>query len=68
MLPDEVLLEIFDFYRKIPVYYSIRPVWTWHLLVHVCRRWRQIIFESPHRLDLQILCTEKTPVRQNLCV
>jgi hypothetical protein len=36
--------------------------------VHVCRRWRQIIFESPDRLNLQILCTHKTPVRQNLTI
>jgi hypothetical protein len=34
--------------------------------VHVCRRWRQIIFESPHRLNLTILCTSKTPVRKNI--
>jgi hypothetical protein len=34
--------------------------------VHVCRRWRQIVFESPHRLDLKIRCTSKTPVRKNL--
>ena len=33
--------------------------------MHVCRRWRHIIFESPLRLDLQILCTYKT-FRQDL--
>jgi hypothetical protein len=65
MLLDDVLLEIFDFYRK-KYDYSFRLAWTWHILVHVCRRWRQIIFESPHRLDLQILCTYRTPVRKNL--
>jgi len=32
----------------------------------VCRGWRQIIFESPHRLNLQILCTYGTPVRKDL--
>ena len=34
--------------------------------MHVCRRWRQIIFQSPHRLDLKIRCTSTTPVRENL--
>ena len=34
--------------------------------MHVCRRWRQVIFASPHRLDLQILCTYGTPVRKSL--
>jgi hypothetical protein len=36
--------------------------------VHVCRRWRQIVFESPHRLDLKIRCTSKTPVKENLSI
>ena len=68
ILPDEVLLDIFDFYRRNPVSYPISLVWTWPLLVHVCRRWRQIIFESPDRLNLQILCTHKTSVRNNLSI
>jgi hypothetical protein len=34
--------------------------------VHVCQSWRQVIFESPHRLDLQIRCTHGTPVKQHL--
>ena len=68
MLSDDVLLEIFDSYRKIPVhvFYHLQVVWSWRLLAHVCRRWRQIIFESPRRLNLQILCTEKSPVKKNL--
>ena len=69
MLPDNILLEIFDFYRKSRDYRyenSIRLVWEWHLLVHVCQRWRRIVFSSPHRLNLQILCTYGTPSRKNL--
>jgi hypothetical protein len=67
MLPDDVLLEIFDLYRKGHYNHPLpSPVWEWHILVHVCRRWRQIIFGSPRRLDLQILCTYKTPVRKIL--
>jgi hypothetical protein len=55
MLPDNVLLDVFDF-----------GVSEWHTLVHVCQRWRYIIFASPRRLDLTILCTYGTPVRKNL--
>jgi hypothetical protein len=65
MLTDNVLLEIFDFFRNNHDYAS-RTVWRWHLLVHVCQRWRHIVFASPHRLNLQILCTHRTPVRKNL--
>jgi hypothetical protein len=36
------------------------------LASHVCRRWRQIIFASPRRLDLQLLCTDGTPFREIL--
>ena len=34
--------------------------------MHVCRRWRRIIFASPRRLDLYLACICGTPVRQNL--
>ena len=61
ILPDVVLLEIFNFYRKSHDY-LLRTVWKWHLLVRVCRRWRQVVFASPHRLNLRILCTHGTPV------
>jgi hypothetical protein len=62
VLTDDVLLEIFDCYRR-----EDDTLWEWRRpLVHVCRRWRQIIFQSPHRLNLKILCTSKTPVRKNL--
>jgi hypothetical protein len=32
----------------------------------VCRRWRSVIFQSPHRLNLRLVCTHKTPVRDTL--
>jgi len=60
-LPDDVLLEIFDFCR------DGTEDW-WHRLVHVCRRWRHIVFESPHRLNLRLLCTEVTPATELLDV
>jgi hypothetical protein len=41
---------------------------NWHKLVHVCQRWRVVLFGSPHRLDLQISCTAKAPARKLLNV
>jgi hypothetical protein len=64
MLPDDVLFEIFDFYG-FDCEYSCYP-WRWQTLVHVCRRWRQIIFASPLRLGLQFVCTPRTRVRELL--
>ena len=63
-LPDNVLLGIFDFYRKAA---SDTP-WPWKTLVHVCQRWRYIVFASPLRLDLYLLCRSTTPVRKTLDV
>jgi len=57
-LPDEGLLEIFGFYRAYP--YPLPPLsyeeHAWHTLVHVCRRWRYVVFGSPRRLNLRLLC------------
>ena len=64
MLPENVLLDIFCFYKE--DHDKSYPVWEWRLLVHVCQRWRQLVFASPIRLDLRILCTDRTPVRKNL--
>ena len=65
-LPDDVLLGIFELYRLGNDDPYDCTVWDWHILVHVCRRWRQIIFASPHSLDLKILCTHSTPVKKLL--
>jgi hypothetical protein len=40
----------------------------WHALVHVCQRWRSIVFAFPRHLNLRLRCTEKTPVRESLDV
>jgi F-box-like len=61
-LPDEVLLEMFDIY----VNEATARTEEWHTLVHVCRRWRNVVFSSPHRLDLRLLCTIRRPVRVRL--
>ncbi|KAH9029649.1 hypothetical protein EDB85DRAFT_1507572 [Lactarius pseudohatsudake] len=44
----------------------IQPRRKWQILIHVCQRWRRIIFESPRRLDLHLSCSYGTPVRRNL--
>jgi hypothetical protein len=36
----------------------------WEKLMHVCQRWRYLIFESPIRLNLQLYCTVQLPVRK----
>jgi hypothetical protein len=66
-LPDEVLLDIFSFYLDNDnSAYEPRDTDEWHTLVHVCRRWREVVFASPRRLNLALLCGEKTPVRKML--
>jgi hypothetical protein len=62
MLPDVVLLGIFDFYM------DENHIEGWHTLVHVCREWRSIVFGSPRRLDLRLLCTASTSVGEMLGV
>jgi hypothetical protein len=61
MFPDDVLLEIFD------LYVGENPG-AWRSLVHVCRRWRWLVFASPRRLNVRIVCTHETPVRDLLDV
>ena len=39
---------------------------TWNKLVHVCRKWRNVVFGSPRRLDLRLYCKAWTPVRETL--
>jgi hypothetical protein len=72
MLPDVALLEIFDFYmnqaREEDADWPPTEIEAWHTLVHVCRTWRTIVLGSPHRLDLRLLCREKTPVKETLAV
>jgi hypothetical protein len=65
-LPDDVLIEVFHFCRIS----TDRQGWymNWQKLVHVCQRWRFVVFGSPLGLDLQILCTNKVPARRLLNV
>ena len=60
-LPDIVLLEIFDIYREDPEVEIDVPDGGWKTLTQVCGRWRDLVFQSPQRLGLRIVCTESTP-------
>jgi hypothetical protein len=67
-LPDDVLLDIFDFH--VATYQDLdfievlfhgldtkKKIQWWKSLVQVCRRWRDLVLGSPRRLNLQICCT-----------
>jgi hypothetical protein len=75
ILNDDVLLRIFHLYRLAgPDEYEdghgVTIAWShqrwWYKLAHVCRLWRNIIFESPSRLDLHLYCTKGVPVEEML--
>ena len=73
MLPDEVLVEVFDFYLVEAMgyegeAYSENEMKAWQALVRVCRRWRNVIFGSPRQLKLKLVCTTETPARDTLDV
>ena len=63
VLPDDVLIEIFDFYIC-----DHTRIEAWQSLVHVCRRWRSLVLGSPRHLDLRLYCTPETSVRDRLDV
>lgn len=58
-LPDELLVEIFDFYRDRQDNEHRYQRWSikleWFKLIHVCKRWRSVMFASSSRLDLCIV-------------
>ena len=68
VLPDDVLLGIFDFYMIMNPPHDKTRTEAWQTLVHVCRRWRNLVFGSPRRLKLQLFCTPQTPARDTLDV
>jgi len=67
VLPDNVLVEIFS-------YVNIVTIWDrdmehrWHALVHVCRRWRYLVFASPRRLNLRLKYRGHRPMSEVLGV
>jgi hypothetical protein len=64
ILPEDVLLEIFDLYVD-PTEKDF-GLEAWCTLVHVCRKWRNIVLESPLRLNLRIRCYPTTPMKEKL--
>ena len=66
-LPDDVLLEIFGFYSEV-IHFAEPGNEPWFALIHVCRRWRTVVLQSPHRLGLRLYCSHKTPARSLLDV
>ena len=63
VLPDNVLLETFEFYLGKDDANDFDPDYNydgWQTLVRVCRRWRCIVFASPRRLDHQTLLHSTT--------
>ena len=64
ILPDYVLLAIFDFCADEDQ--SKKGIEAWQSLVHVCQRWRGVVFGSPRRLNLRLVATNRTPVRDTL--
>jgi hypothetical protein len=60
LLPDDVLIDIFDcLLRK-------EGTQEWMTLAQVCRLWRSVVFQSPLRLNLRLVCTPKTRARDTL--
>ena len=66
LLSDDVLLEIFDFY--VDQARKNNEIEAWHVLVHVCQKWRDVVFESPRRLNIGLVCTERRRVKKMLAV
>lgn len=60
-IPDDVLLDIFEYHRLGAKRHSSLEHWEWRYLAHVCRRWRFVIFASPRRLKLRLVYTYKKP-------
>jgi len=71
-LPDNVLLDTFEFclgkddpdvgFDDDDDDDADHDYDEWQILVHVCCRWRWIVFTSPRRLDLKLYCTRQRSV------
>jgi hypothetical protein len=55
-------------FRGFSDYNTKRKIESWQSLVHVCRRWRYLVFESPRHLNLQLCYILGTPARKSLDV
>jgi hypothetical protein len=61
-----MLEEIFRFDSLNPIPFHRSELWDWYRLVHVCRRWRYIIFNASRSLELRLFCTYGTHVKKSL--
>jgi hypothetical protein len=57
ILPDDILPEIFNF--LVVEFDAFEAETWWRTLVHVCRKWRNFIFGSTHRLNLRLVCSRR---------
>jgi len=63
VLSDNVLVEIFFYVNVRGQPFVLSP---WHALVHVCRRWRYLVFASPRRLGLRLEYSGHRPISKVL--
>jgi hypothetical protein len=68
MLPDNILVDIFEFFLMLHESIPGERAKMWNGLVHVCKRWRIVVFSFAMHLDLRLFCTDSTPVRETLDV
>jgi hypothetical protein len=68
MVPDVALIEIFDFYMAEALDFDPFQCNTevWVILAHVCRKWRDIVFGSPRRLNMRLYFPARRSVRAML--
>ena len=64
-LTDDELLGAFNQYR-LDNGVNWNTQLGWRNLSHVCRRWRRLVYGSAAYLDMQILCTNGTPLVETL--
>ena len=69
IIPDVALLEIFDFCvneEEQNLHEDESQILAWRTLVHVCRKWRNIVFGSPRRLGIRLCYKAILPLKETL--
>ena len=65
MLNQDTLLQIFIHYRlQHKEHWNTR--FPWLKLTHICRRWRDLVYDSSSVLDMRLLLTNNSPSIQTL--
>lgn len=72
LLPNDVLLCIFSCHRSLcrnncDPRLLLLVTWKWHRLAHVCWRWQNIIFASPHHLGLRLVVNNTPTLGSKPC-